>query len=100
MVELMQAWFLADREVLGRYYGAGFLPNAIGDTADVERVPKTEVLNRLRRATRNTGKGEYHKVKHAPYLLERLDGTEVRDRARYCRQLFEAVMAKLTRARS
>ena len=91
----MEAWFLAHPKSPD-YYGEGFLRNAIGDTADVERVPKTEVLNRLRRATRNTGKGEYHKVKHAPYLLEQLDSSQVRNRARHCRQLFDAVMAKLS----
>ena len=40
MVELMEAWFLADREALAEYYGKGFRPNAIGNTADVERVSK------------------------------------------------------------
>jgi hypothetical protein len=96
MVELMEAWFLAHPKTLSDYYGEGFLSNAIGNTADVERVPKAEVLNRLKRATRNTSKGEYHKVQHAPYLLEKLDSIQVRDRAAHCRQLFEAVMARLT----
>jgi hypothetical protein len=96
MVELMEAWFLADRDALAEYYGKGFLPNAIGDTEDVEKVPKAEVMNRLSRATRNTSKGEYHKVKHAPFLLEKLDSIQVRGRAEHCRQLFEAVMAKLS----
>ena len=75
----MEAWFLAHPEALSDYYGEGFLSNAIGNTADVERVPKAEVLNRLKRATRNTRKGEYHKVKHAPFLLEKLDSHQVRD---------------------
>jgi hypothetical protein len=42
MVELMEAWFLADGAALARYYGDGFRLNAIGDTADVEVVPKNE----------------------------------------------------------
>ncbi len=96
MVELMEAWFLAHPETLSDYYGEGFLSNTIGNTADVERVPKADVLNRLKRATRNTSKGEYHKVKHAPFLLEKLDPHKVQTRAEHCRQLFEAVMARLT----
>jgi hypothetical protein len=96
MVELMEAWFLADPDSLGRYYGRDFRPNAIGDAADVERVPKAEVLDRLSRATTETSKGEYHKVKHAPFLLEKLDPHKVQRRAEHCRQLFEAVMARLT----
>lgn len=95
MVELMESWFLADRRALEGYYGAGFVSNAIGDTADIERVPKAEVMDRLKRATRNTTKGPYHKVKHAPFLLEGLDKQRVRARAEHCRQLFDAVLAKL-----
>lgn len=96
MVELMEAWFLADPDSLAEYYATDFRPNAIGDTADVERVAKAEVLDRLRRATTKTSKGEYHKVKHARFLLEKLDPHKVQARAQHCRQLFEAVMAKLT----
>ncbi len=59
MVELMEAWFLADREALAEYYGKGFPPNAIGNTADVEQVSKADVLDRLWRATRYTSKGKY-----------------------------------------
>jgi hypothetical protein len=99
MVELMEAWFLADREALANYYGDGFVSNAIGNTADIERVPKADVMERLNQATRNTTKGQYHKVKHAPYLLEKLDNQRVRDRAQHCRQLFEAVTIKLVTAR-
>jgi uncharacterized protein DUF4276 len=100
MVELMESWFLANPHVLAAYYGEGFGRNAIGNPADVERVPKIEVLNRLKDATRNTTKGEYHKVKHAPFLLEKLDSNQVRGRAEHCRQLFEAVMEKLSQAGS
>jgi hypothetical protein len=96
MVELMEAWFLADRDALAGYYGAEFLSNAIGDPADIERVPKAEVMDRLKRATRNTTKGQYHKVRHAPYLLERLDNQRVRARSKHCRVLFDSVMAKFT----
>jgi Domain of unknown function (DUF4276) len=100
MVELMEAWFLAHPKTLSDYYGGGFLSNTIGNNADVERVPKTEVLSRLKRATRNTSKGEYHKVKHAPFLLEKLDSGRVQERAAHCRELFDAVMAKLNEVES
>jgi hypothetical protein len=95
MVELMETWFLADRDTLASYYGDGFLANAIGETADVEQVSKAQVLDRLKRATTKTSKGEYDKVKYAPYLLEKLDSNRVRLRAEHCRQLFESVIAKL-----
>src|SRR5216684_5848940 len=62
MVELMEAWFLADPDALAAYYGYGFSHNAAGNTADVERIPKSEVQRRLKVATRKTSKGEYDKV--------------------------------------
>jgi hypothetical protein len=99
MIELMEAWFLADMHALEGYYGNGLLRNVIGETADVERVPKSDVLDRLKRATKDTTKGEYHKVKHAPYLLERLDNQRVRAKSEHCRRLFEAVTAKLSEPR-
>jgi hypothetical protein len=95
MVQLMEAWFLADPKALAVYYEKGFSAKAIGTTVDVEIVPKSEVLERLKRATEDTTKGEYHKVNHAPFLLERLDPNLVRQRAQHCRKLFEAVEARL-----
>lgn len=96
MVQLMEAWFLTDPEALEAYYGkAGFSSKAIGGTQDVEAVPKSEVLRRLKTATKDTSKGAYHKVKHAPHLLEWLDADRVKQRAPHCRLLFDAVLPKL-----
>lgn len=95
MVELMEAWFLAHREALESYYGEKFAANVIGDTADVEKIPKSEVLGRLNRATRNTSKGKYDKIAHATFLLEKLDSNRVRARAAHCERLFKEVMEKL-----
>ena len=91
MVELMESWFLADPDALAKYYGQNFSANAIGKTKDVERVPKSEVLSRLKRATRN----KYHKVTHAPHLLGLLDPQRVQMHARHCRKLFDTVIARL-----
>src|SRR5258708_5794242 len=91
MVQLMESWFLADPEALAKYYGKDFLAGAIGGTQDVEKIPKSDVLHRLKQASRNTTKGEYHKVKHAPHLLERLDPRRVQEHASHCHKLFESV---------
>ena len=95
MVESMESWFLADPEALARYYGDGFSHKVIGQPANVEAIPKSEVFRRLKSATANTTKGAYDKVKHAPDLLSKLDPELVQKRAEYCRKLFEAVIQKI-----
>ena len=96
MVELMEAWFLADPEALENYYDCqGFSAKAVGQTVDVEEIPKSEVLRRLRDATKETTKGAYNKVAHAPDLLSRLDSKKVKEHARHCLRLFETVAARL-----
>src|SRR6266404_5373349 len=48
MVQLMEAWFLADIEALERYYGRG-VTAALRGNPDVEEIHKADVLDRLKR---------------------------------------------------
>jgi len=91
MVELMESWFLADPDALTKYYGRNFSVSAIRKTQDVERIAKSEVLRRLKRATSN----KYHKVTHAPHLLALLNPDRVQEHASHCRKLFDTVKARL-----
>jgi len=93
MVELMEAWFLADPEALEDYYR---IPFARTYNSRVEEIPKADVMGRLRDATRHTQKGPYHKTKHGPHILERLDPAKVRQAAPNCERLFSEVLAKLS----
>ena len=89
MVEIMESWFLADREVLRDYYGQGFNERRLrGDDRQVERIPKDDVLNGLNEATRATTKRRYHKTKHAPEILARIDPGKVRSASPACERLF------------
>jgi len=99
MVELMEAWLLADPDALASYYGSKFSLRAIGQTEDIEKIPKAEVLDRLKRATRKTAKREYSKVTHAPKLLEMLNPDLVKGRAENCRRLFEAIVRRISEAK-
>lgn len=76
MVQLMEAWFLADRECLASYYGASFRGGRLPGNQP-EDVTKNDVMDRLRQATQDTSKGAYHKTDHAPELLGRLNPTTV-----------------------
>jgi hypothetical protein len=96
MVQVMEAWFLADRETLRAYYGRELRENQLPANPEVEEVPKEEVLSGLRGATEKTQKGPYHKTRHAPGLLGRLDATRARAAARACERLFATLSSKLT----
>lgn len=91
MVQLMESWFLADREMLSRFYGQKFLASRLPARADVENVAKKDVISTLRAATRRTPKGDYHKTRHAPELLARLSRERVCDASPWCKRLFETI---------
>ena len=87
MVQVMESWFLADRQALGAYYGSGFLNNRLPSNPNVELVPKDDVLSGLASATEHIAKGKYHKTRHAPDLLARIDANKVRGAAPSCDRL-------------
>ena len=88
MVRCMESWLLADPAALVEFYGQGFRPAALPKSRDVETVAKDKVAAALEHATRETQKGRYHKIRHGPDLLGRLDAARVRQRAKHCERLF------------
>lgn len=88
MVQVMESWFLADREALSGYYGQRFRENRLPGNPRIEEIPKEDVLNGLREASRGTEKGLYHKTRHAPELLKRLNPARVRSASPHCDRLF------------
>lgn len=93
MVQTMETWILADSEALAGYYGQNFARNALRKSDDLERVPKVDVEQALKRATRKTKKGAYHKnkIKHASDLLELIDPRKAREKCRHCERLFSVL---------
>src|SRR5207245_9501894 len=69
MVEIMEAWFLADRTALKQFYRDGFHEASLPGNPQIEKVPNTDLLNGLKAATRNTSPGQYQKTTHAPRIL-------------------------------
>ncbi len=88
MVQTMENWLVADIEVLEKFYGKNFKKNSLPKSLDVETIDKNLLAKKLKEATRDTSKGEYHKTKHAPKLLEQLDTQKVRNAASHCNELF------------
>jgi hypothetical protein len=95
MAQVMESWFLADPAVLQDFYKQGFAAGQIPKRANVEEVPKDEVEAVLKSSTAKTQKGEYHKIHHGPFILERLDPEKVRARAPHCARLFATLAEAL-----
>jgi hypothetical protein len=95
MAQAMESWLLADPDSLKKYYGNGFGENALRSNPHVEEIPKSDVLSRLKAATKTTKKREYHKTGHAPDLLAKVKPELVKAAAPNCKRLFEELLAKL-----
>ena len=91
MVQFMETWIVADPNALVDYYGQGFNVSKLPRRRDLEQEPKASVERSLKEATSSTGKGVYHKIRHASELLKRLDRPRVKDRCRHCKRLFDAL---------
>lgn len=89
MVQTMEAWIVADGSALRAYYGQHFNAGALPKAADLENVGKRDLETALRRATRHTQKGDYHKIRHASDLLRRMNAETVRARCAHCQRLFD-----------
>ena len=90
MVLIMESWFLADKEALQKYYGQDFRADAIPQYNNVEIVPKDDVLDKLRRATRNNKtKGSYSKGSHSFNILATLNPDKIKQASPYAKRFFE-----------
>jgi hypothetical protein len=89
MVQLMEAWFLADKQTLQSYFGRGFSVNPLPQRQNIEEIPLKDVNTGLRNATRNSAKGEYGKALHSYEILGMIDPSKVEKASDHAAQLFE-----------
>lgn len=61
MVQCMETWIASDSDALAKFYGNGFRANQLPSCKNLEEEPKASVYDKLKRATRDTKKGEYAK---------------------------------------
>jgi hypothetical protein len=91
MVRTMETWLIADLRALEKFYGQDFNGNRIPATENIESIEKETLEEALKEATRRTQKGEYHKIRHGPRILEMLDSAMVCGKAFHCSRLFDTV---------
>ena len=91
MVPTMEAWIIADLQALQNFYGNEFNSNPIPKASNIEVIDKSQIEKSLKTATLKTQKGEYHKIRHAPHILELLNVPLVRSKAMHCNRLFNTL---------
>lgn len=91
MVQLMETWFVADPDALARHFGQGFRRRKLPRHANVENIPKKDVIVKINKAVHDTSKKSYRKMRDGPRILELLNADTVRARASYCDRLFATI---------
>ena len=95
MVQVMEAWFLADKLTLAAYYGQGFLASSLPGQPNIELISKRDVFSALQHASKDTKtKGEYHKTRHGFDLLEQIDPALVRAASSHADRLLKVLARK------
>ncbi len=77
------------------FYGQGFKENAMPFNPKVEKINKSDLESALKRATKDTSKGEYHKIIHGAKLLEQVDVAKVRSAPPYCDRFFKTLAQEM-----
>lgn len=94
MVQCMEAWLVADRAALKRYYGDKFNERALPAASNLEEVPKKDLHDKLEAATRQTKtKGKYTKS-HAFELIAMVDPAKVRKASPHAERFFSFLEEK------
>ena len=91
MVQVMESWFLADRDALSTYFGQKFNANALPAQQDIENVSKEDVLRGLAKATRFCARGRYNKGDHSFGILARICTDKVLSAAPHAARLIETL---------
>ncbi len=77
MVQCMEAWFLADRQCLRKFFGNQFQANALPGNQNIETIGKQQLFDALKNATHHTQKGKYGKGAHSFKILELIEPKRV-----------------------
>lgn len=93
MVQAMETWFLADKEKLKSCFDNKFREKDLPKHSEIEKIPKDDVIEKLKLATKETsnGKGKYDKGGNAGKILREIRPHKVYKSAPHCERLFNAL---------
>lgn len=80
MTRCMEAWVFADTEKVAGFYGKDFNVKALPKRPVLDDEPKASLYAAIEKATKDTKKGAYGKVKHASLLLRTVRPAKVAER--------------------
>lgn len=96
MVQVMETWFLADREMLEEFFGQGFQSNHLPAVENnIELVSKKAIYDALKKATALSKKGQYGKGAHSFRLLEIIDPVKVTQASPWAKRLIDGLRGEL-----
>jgi hypothetical protein len=97
MVQVMESWFLVDRETLRTFFGQGFRENALpAANRPIEGVAKDDVYRALKQATGDCKtKAEYGKGEHSFKLLVSIDPAKVIAASPWARRFVDELKKKI-----
>jgi hypothetical protein len=89
MVQVMETWFVADKEMLKNYFGPDFNEKHLLKWQNLEAVPKLTVYEVLEKATATCKKKSYAKGKISFEMLAKLDPKKVENACPHAKKLFD-----------
>lgn len=96
MVQCMEAWLIADRRVLSQFFGQYFNEKALpAEVRDIEKVPKMQLYDSLKNATRACKNGPYGKGPHSFKILKEISPDRVCDASPWAKRFIDALIDKL-----
>ncbi len=89
MVQCMEAWFMADKEALEKFYGKDFHENSLPKRQDIENIDKKDIFSSLKMAAKQTKKANYDKGAHSFEILKNIAPQKVKDASPWAKRLFQ-----------
>jgi hypothetical protein len=89
MVQAMEAWFVADPDALLTHFGPQASITNLMNRADVEVIPKDELVPLLNSVAAKTPKAKYQKSRDHQPLLELIDPKKLLEKSNHFRRLYQ-----------